>query len=514
MLKSRPIRKVLLIFPPSTSLIFWEPTVTTPMGIAYLAASLRELGYEVVGLDTLAASPDQVVPIAEHVGRIGLSYPEIIAQVEREKPDVVGLSCIFSNQWPAVKELAHRIKALDRGILVAGGGAHPSFLAERCLRESDLDFILLGEADRSFPEALHRIQEGQSLADLDGIAFREAGQIRVNPQTSWIQNLDELPFPAHDLFPPETYFRLALPMGYHLRSNRALPIVTSRGCPCHCTFCSSTHHWGRTYRARSPENVLREIEWLVSTFGVRELKFQDDNLTADRKRARQLFEGLTRFHPRLYWNTPNGIAIWTLDDELLRLMKQSGCYEITLAAESGDQEVLSNLIRKPLRLEKVEEVNRLARNHGIFREAYFLIGFPGETRAQIEKTIRFSRRLKLDHCTIFIYNPLPGSELYEECLRRGYITEDSFFQAGNNYYGSILDTEEFTSVELERIIRREYLLNYLSIFRNPLVVLPRHYAFLRFRPNVLRFFWARTMRAFRLLLRLRPTPAKTATTSS
>ena len=497
-MKSRPIRKVFLIFPPSTSVLSWEPMVATPMGLAYLGASLRERGYEVAALDAVAEAPYRTEAVDEQVGRKGLSYDAIVARVEAEKPDAVGLSCIFSNQWPAVKELCRRIKALAPEMLVASGGTHPSFLAERCLRESELDLILLGEADRSFPEALDRLRQGRSLDDLDGVAYREKGGVRVNPKTSWIADLDALPFPAHDLFPPDTYFRLALPMGYHLRSNRALPIATSRGCPSRCRFCSSTHHWGKTYRTRSPENVIAEVEWLVSRYGVRELKFHDDNLTADRKRARRLFEMMTGFSPRLHWNTPNGIAVWTLDDELLGLMRESGCFELTLAIESGDPEVMARLIRKPLKLEKAEEVNRLCRKHGIYRTAYFIIGFPGETRRQIQNTLEFSRKLKLDLCIIFIYNPLPGSELYDECLKRGYISEDSFFEKGNLYYSSILDTEEWTSGELERIIRREYLRNHLSVFRNPRVVLPRHLAFFRYRPNVLRFFAARTLRALRL----------------
>jgi magnesium-protoporphyrin IX monomethyl ester (oxidative) cyclase len=475
---------------------------------------LRERGYEVSALDALVEKPYQVQVEAEHVGRNGLSYDEIMARVEQEKPEVVGISCIFSNQWPAVKELTRRIKQLSPDILVVTGGTHPSFLPERCLKESELDFIMLSESDRSFPEALDRIRQGRSLSDLDGVAFRDGDAIRVNPKTRWIENLDELPFPAHDLFPPETYYRVALPMGYSLRSRSALPLVTSRGCPCRCTFCSSSQHWGRNYRVRSPENVMAEIEWLVSRFGVRELKFQDDNLTANRERARKIFERMAEMKPRLFWNTPNGLAIWTLDDELLGLMRRSGCYEIVLAIESGDQEVLSKLIRKPLKLDKVEQVNRLVRQHGIDRLAYFIIGFPGETRAQIANTLRFSRRLQLDWRTIFIYNPLPGSELYEECLRRGYITEDSFFQAGNNYFASILNTEEWTSRELETIIRREFLRNYLSYFRDPRLVLPRLYALIRYRPNLLKFFLARTARAFRLMLRARSSPANTATTSS
>jgi anaerobic magnesium-protoporphyrin IX monomethyl ester cyclase len=514
MIKPRPIRKVLLLFPPSTTVTTWEPFVTTPMGIAYLAAALRERDFEVAGLDTVAEAPYRRTPETESVLRVGLSYPEIVARVEREKPDLVGISCIFSNQWPAVKELTRRIKALSPDILVASGGTHPSFMAERCLRESQLDLILLGESERSFPEALERIREGRPLAEQDGIAFREGGEIRVNPKTSWIEDLDTLSFPAHDLFPPERYFHWALPMGYSMRSNRALPIVTSRGCPCRCTFCSSTHHWGKKYRARSPENVLAEMEWLISRFGVRELKFQDDNLTSDRERARKIFEGMTRFNPRLHWNTPNGIAVWTLDDDLVRLMRESGCFELTMAVESGDQEVLTKLIHKPLKLEKVVEVNRLLRRYGISAVGYFIIGFPGETRAQIDHTVRFGRGLKLDAFEMFIYNPLPGSELYDECIRRGYITADSFFEGGNQYFSSVMSSEEWTSAELEKLIRREFIYGYRVFFSSPRPILARTWAFLKYRPSFYCFTFARLWRGFLSMLRGDPAPAKASTASS
>ena len=145
--------------------------------------------------------------------------------------------------------------------------------------------------------------------------------------------------------------------------------------------------------------------------------------------------------------------------------------------------------------------------------AYFIIGFPGETRRQIRNTVAFSRRLQLDWCTIFIYNPLPGSELYDDCLKRGYITEDSFFEAGNQYFSSLVSSEEWTSVELEKIIRQEYLRNYVTGFRNPRVVLPRHLAFFRHRPNFPFYLLAPFGRTLRLMWQDRFSPAKTDTTS-
>jgi magnesium-protoporphyrin IX monomethyl ester (oxidative) cyclase len=422
-------------------------------------------------------------------------------RVREFKPDAVGISCIFSNQWPAVRELSSRIKAMDPEVLVLSGGAHPSFLSERCMDNAPLDYILRGEAERSLVDLLDRINAGKPVDDVDGLVWRERGSVRSNPKTGFIEDLDALPFPAHDLLPVEKYFDAALPMAYGFFSPRNIPVITSRGCPCSCTFCSSTHLWGKRYRTRSAGNVLAELDWLREEFGVEEIKFQDDNLTADRNRAGELFQGMVERPYTLNWNTPNGIALWTLDEDMLKLMKRSGCFEITLAIESGNQEVLSNLIRKPLKLDKVRDVNRLAREIGIIRGAYFIIGFPGETRAQINDTVMLSRELKLDYCLIFIYNPLPGSELFKECMDKGYITEESFFEAGNQYFTSVIDTDEWTAAELESIIRWEYMRTYLAILYNTRLVARRWYGLFRYRPSFIKYIVLRSLRALKLKIK-------------
>jgi magnesium-protoporphyrin IX monomethyl ester (oxidative) cyclase len=244
--------------------------------------------------------------------------------------------------------------------------------------------------------------------------------------------------------------------------------------------------------------VLRELDWLVDKFGVEEIKVQDDNITGNRKRAMEIFQGMIEKPYRLRWNTPNGIAVWTLDREMLTAMKNSGCYEISMAIESGNPKVLKDLIKKPLNLDKVREVNKIARELGIFRIAFFILGFPGETKEQMMDTIKFSRELRLDLSSIFIFNPLPGSELFEECLRRGYITEKSFFDVGNQFFSSAIDSDEWTAKEIETKIRWEYFRNYLAIFRSPFLLGRFYYKAFRYHPRYTKFFLSRTSRAIRL----------------
>ena len=497
---SSHIRRVMLIFPPSTSLALWEPMVTTPMGIAYLASAVRDAGFDVACLDTVLEAPHQETPINDTVSRFGLTYDQIVDRIHSWQPDVVGLSCIFSNQWPATREVAKKIKAANPEIIVVAGGGHPTFLPELCMEDAPIDFIIKGEGEESFVDLLDRIRKGQAHDQVDGLVYRDGDSIRANPKVKLIHDLDSIAFPAHDLLDPERYFKFALPMAYSFLSPRNVPIVTSRGCPCLCTFCSSTHLWGKKYRTRSADNVLRELDWLVDKFGIEEIKVQDDNLTVNKERARKIFQGMIERPYRLHWNTPNGIAVWTLDKEMLTLMKKSGCFEMTLAIESGNQKVLRDLVKKPLKLDKVREINSLARELGIFRVAYFIIGFPGETKEQIMDTIMFNRELKLDITGIFIYNPLPGSELFQECLRRGYITERSFAEVGNQYFSSVIDSDDWTAKELETLIRWEYLRNYLAIFRAPYLVARRYYKFFRYRPTFFKFVISRTWRAIKLKL--------------
>jgi anaerobic magnesium-protoporphyrin IX monomethyl ester cyclase len=486
----RPIQRTMLVFPPMFNVSHVDTMFCPPLGIAYLGAYVRDI-VEVRLLDALVEGEGHRTPITDKMDLAGLSYDDILARIREFQPDLVGFSCVFSNQFASIRELARRVKAeIDPAIVLVAGGTHPSFLPERTLETTDLDYVVTGEGELTFRALIEAHNRGRGVQDIDGLAYRDNGRIVVNPRVNYVEDLDELPFPARDLLPMEKYFRLNVPMGLHWRKRRNTPIVTSRGCPCHCTFCSSTIHWGNRYRFRSPANVLAEIQHLKDTFNVQELKFQDDNLTMPRARAKQIFEGMAERGLAMPWNTPNGVAVWTLDDELIRLMKQSGCFEFTLAIESGDQWVLDHIVKKPLQLDKPVEVAKLARKHGITTVGYFIIGFPGETLAQIKTTIRFAHSLNLDYFIPFIYNPLPGSPLWKVCVDEGYIPEDYHYEDANNYFQSDLNTTEFDSQTLARIQARAYLRMIITMpLRNPREFVSYYGRMILTRPNFLRTFF-------------------------
>ncbi len=457
----------MLVFPPVTIARVYDKMCCMPMGIAYLGAVLRE-SYDVRLLDAVVEGHHLERDLSPSIFQYGLDADMILDRIREFGPDAVGLSCLFSNQFPAVAELVRKIKEEDPDMVTITGGTHPTFLPERCLKEEGLDYVVMGEAEESLPALLSALARGRGLEEIDGLAWRENGDVRINPKTSWIKDLDTLPFPARDLLPVEKYFKINVPFLFFSKSPRNVSFSTSRGCPCRCNFCSSTRYWGGRYRLRSAESVLAELEHLKNKYGVEEVKFEDDNLTFDRKRAKAIFRGMIDRGLNLSWNMPNGVMVKTLEDEeMVSLMKESGCFEVILAFESGDQYVVDNIVNKPLDLEKARSIVKTVKAHGIDTHAFFIIGFPGETMEQIRNTFAYARSLKLDKFYVFIFNPLPGTPLYRECLERGLI-EDEYSTEENCYLISGFSTEEWTPELLESIQRREYWRATLSLlFRDP-----------------------------------------------
>ncbi len=499
----QPVEKILLIYPPSTQSIGHPRTCAHPLGIAYLGAVLKK-DYEVKLLDATTENYRNVENLGNGLIRYGLSDEQIKKKISEYSPNVVGITCLYSSQLPFVRRICQLAKEVNPKITTIIGGTHPSFLADESLKESSIDFIILGEGEETLPRLLKRLEIDQDFADLDGIAFRRDGRVQINPRTRYIEDLDGLPFPAWELLPMKKYSTINLPMSTTCKSRHWVPIITSRGCPAKCVFCSSVHFWGNHYRACSAENVLNEIELLVKEYNIKEIQFCDDNLIIDKKRAKEIFQGIIDRRLRIFWNTPNGIALWKLDEELLELMKASGCYELTLAIESGDQEVLSKIIKKPLNLARVESLTKIIQRLKIRTHSFFIVGFPGETKEQIRRTFSFARKLRLTSAFFFIANPLPGSKLYEICKQKGYL-KDGFDFETINYGKSNYETPEFTSRELENVRDKEaFVFNLSVLFRNPIFFIKRYLLFLVTNPiTLLEFFRYRWIPVFKTFFRKR-----------
>ncbi|MFH2138123.1 MAG: radical SAM protein [Candidatus Omnitrophota bacterium] len=474
------IKKVLLIFPPVVCSNESPKQIMPPLGISYLGAYLEPY-YEVKLLDAALEGYNYERRVCPGFFQYGLSDEKIKKIISEFLPDVVGVSCLYSSQFPAVANICSIAKAVSSEIITFIGGTHPTFLPRECLEYKTIDFITLGEGELPAKALLDALNHGTSYEKLDGLAYRSDNSIYVNPQKRIIEDIDTLPFPARHLLPLEKYFRIGLPMGLVSRQTPAINIVTSRGCPFNCSFCSSCHFWSRRYRTRSVKNVLAEMEELKK-MGVRELKFFDDNLTLDKQRAKDLFKSMIARKFNFTWNTPNGIAAQTLDEELLILMKDSGCYEVTLAIESGDERVLKDVLKKPIDLTHTLAMAKLIKKHRMDTYGFFIIGFPQETKKQIYNTLAFINKIKLDRISLFIANPLPGTEIYDICKKEGYLPE-TVTGKSLDYFSSVFATPEFDSAFLEKIRRRWYWeYNLKLLLRNPFKFFQKYSIFIIKRP--------------------------------
>jgi anaerobic magnesium-protoporphyrin IX monomethyl ester cyclase len=475
------VEKILLIYPPSINIIGQPRDCAPPLGIAYLGAVLKK-NREVELLDATAEGHRNLENLGNGLVKYGMTYQGIGDRIADFSPDLIGLTCLYSSQMPFVRKICQIAKGLNPKIITIIGGTHPTFLPREILGEKSIDFIIISEGEGTLTSLLERLDRGQDYADLDGIAFKRGGQIQVNPKKSYIEDLNQLPFPAWELLPMDKYSRINIPMGGISKSRYWAPIITSRGCTAKCIFCSSAKFWGNRYRTRSVENVLSEIELLIKDYKIKEIQFCDDNLILDKERAKKIFQGIIERGLKIFWNTPNGIALWRLDEELLKLMKASGCYELDLAIESGDQEVLSKIIKKPLNLARAESLTKSIHKLKIRTHSFFIVGFPGETKEQIRRTFSFARKLRLTSAGFYIANPLPGSRLYEICKERGYLKEGFDFET-INFNKSNYDTPEFTSRELENIRDKEYFIFNLGLlFRNPILFIQRYFLFIITNP--------------------------------
>jgi len=461
------IEKIMLIQPPDRAVKGCFRANVPPLGLGYLAAVVREEA-EVKILDAKAEGYDNLEPIGKTFVRYGLPMDEIKRRIEEFAPDIVGVGCVISFNWLDVAEIIRITKTINPGIMTVVGGGHPTFLVKEVLRDHpELDYVIMGEGERTFLEMIRRLKDERPLDDLKGIARRHNGDIRIHPPAESILDLDSIPFPARDLLPMEIYFKTTVPFSRTFRYNRNTSIITSRGCPARCIFCSSANFWGHRWRGRSAENVLDEIGHLIERYGVREIQFADDNLTMDSNRAKAIFSGIIERNYDIVWNTPNGIALWRMDEEMLELIKASGCYELTLAYESGDQHVLRNIVKKPLDLDRAAYLTMLMQKLDIPTHAFFISGFPGETLEQVKNTFRYARKVKVDSAYFFLANPLPGSELYEIASKKGYLRPNFSF-TNVDYSIPYIETPDWSAEELRKMVNRQYLLhNIRLLWRSP-----------------------------------------------
>ncbi len=451
--------RICLVNPPHIIPTSWSiPNVLQPLGLAYLAAVL-EKKYEVTILDTCIEGWRNLKQVNGKF-HLGLSYEEISSRIREISPQIVGISVLFSLSMPAALNIARMVKKIDESIITILGGTHPTVRPLDVISYPAVDIVVIGEGEETLPEVIEVLEKGdyKELERVRGIAYlKEEKEPLITPPRPRIKDLDSLPFPARHLLPMKEYFasvKRGLGPWPHISKPWA-PIITSRGCPYNCVFCSIHPTMGRKWRARSPERVVVELEELVRKYGIVQVVFEDDNIALDRKRMKEICTLIINRGLPIKWYLPNGVRADNLDEELLLKMKESGCEEIWISPESGVQRVVDHIIRKKIDLKKVEEIVKLCKKIGLKIGCFFVIGFIGETMEDIKNTLDYARKLeKWGARTSFnIATPYYGTELYEQAKQGGFLRENFSFE-NLSTLEAFIDTPEFKSEQIKEILER------------------------------------------------------------
>ena len=410
-----------------------------PMGLAQIAAVLEREGYYITIVDANA---------------LGLKPKQVISHIA--DANIVGLTAMTPTINTATS-IAHHLKQANPNLTIILGGAHATLLPEETLTSApEIDIIVRGESETTIIELLRALEYKQPLDDIQGISYRRNGEIISTVARSATVDLDSLPFPAYHLLPWQKY----KPQPPHGRALPLAAIITSRGCPYQCAYCSKPI-FGSKSRAQSPERVVDEIIYHKRRFGIREFAFYDDVFTLNKKTAYAIADEIIKRGLKIHWTCETRVNL--VDKELLRHIKQSGCYAIAYGIESASQEILDAL-NKDITLEQVEEAVCLTREVGLQAIGYFMIGSPGENPETIVKTIQLAKKLKLDFAQFSITTPFPGTKLYQLYLdgKRGGISWENFIYEGtSNRTTPVFESNELSQADLRYWVRRAYKEFYL-----------------------------------------------------
>ncbi len=386
---------MLLIEPPTaTDIKKVLNTVSPPLGLAYLASVARNEGFDVKIIDSLAEN---------------LSFNELEKKIKEYDPDVVGITSTTTS-IPDAYKVAEISKRINPNVITVIGGPHVTFVPELTLKESPyIDIVVRGEGEEIFKQLLHNLDKGKKLSNIRGITYRENNRIRSNPPMPLIKDIDNIPIPAFDLLPMEKY---------QFNKKRFGVIITSRGCPFQCIFCSSSLQFGKKWRAHSVERVVEELKILHDEFKIREIEFLDDTFTLSKKRVQEISKAIIQEGLDISWSASSRVDTFDLDTAVY--MKKAGAHTIYFGIESGSEKTLK-FIKKGITLTQSIDAVKIAKKAKLRTLGSFIIGFPYEKEKDMRKTIRFAKFLDVDFAQFTIATPYPGTELWNIAVTKNLL---------------------------------------------------------------------------------------------
>jgi radical SAM superfamily enzyme YgiQ (UPF0313 family) len=382
------MRTIALIRP------YYDSHIVTPqLGIGYLSSYLKMHGYKVLLIDAL---------------RDRMQNQEVLRKLKSEMIEIAGITCL-SAYYNEVIALSKLLK--ENNIRVIIGGVHPTFMPHKTLVDSHADFVVRGEGEAAL---LSLMENNMNNTGIRGVyALSDITENSSLAKADTIQNLDDIPFPDWEQMPPGRY-----PKAPHGAVAKRFPIgliISSRGCPYSCKFCSSPNFYDRKIRFRTPENVVNEMKYLIENFGVKEIQFEDDNITMNRTHIEKICHLILENNLKINWSCPNGIRADRVDEELIKLMRKAGCYYCALGIESGNAGILKNIDKKET-IEIIQKAIHIITKNGIICQGFFIVGLPGETKSTIKETMRFALKSGLDRAQFCMLDILPGCALWTELI--------------------------------------------------------------------------------------------------
>jgi len=398
-----------------------------PIFLAYISAYLRENGTDMVFLDAAGEN---------------LDFNQNLKRITEANADLIITKTHFST-WEEEKKLFASVKERQKTTIISVG-IHPTLTPEELLKNSPIDIAVRNEPELTCLD----ITKGLELKEINGITYKDNGAIARNPDRELIENLDILPFPARDLFPHKNY---------RLSSYKKKPmtvVFTGRGCRFNCIHCGQQVIWGGRRRVRSAENVIKEIEEIYR-LGYREVSFEDQIVECD-ERMVEIANALKKYN--FSWKF--GTRADLINDKALKAFKESGCYEVFLGVESGDEQCL-DWLGKGMGIKQIEEAFKLCRKNKLFINATFMIGLPGENRESVRKTIELANKLNPDYATFYAFTPLPGTEAFNFYKSNKLLIREDW--ASIDFQQVRVRTEYLSSGEIEELINEAYKKFYFRI---------------------------------------------------
>lgn len=407
--------KILLVNPPVPK-TYYNREYYPPLSLLYLAAVLQRNSEEVKILDF------NTFKVWDSDNAQEFYKTKLVETISSFQPSLIGFGCLFSGHFPDVLKFSIVSKKNFKNIQVVIGGIHPTIYPFEILTNyPSIDWIIIGEGEESIIRLVNTIKSKNcQFENIEGFAYRKNGQVIVNQKNSYIENPDRIPFPAYDLINLKDYY--CDTSNWHnpkkLPINTSIPIITSRSCPKRCPFCCMYTVMGPKWRARTPQNVVDEIEYLYYKYDHHHFSFMDDNLTLKKSHILEICDQIKKRKLDIQFETPNGLSINTLDEEVVNAMVSTGLVRVSLAIESGSDYIRNKIMKKNLSKEKIYEVVKLTKKYKqLYVKAFFIIGMPEETKETLMETYNIIKEINVDRVYLQTIIPFPGTKVHEQAVR-------------------------------------------------------------------------------------------------